>query len=455
MTNAVQEDVMLALVPISTYAIFYNSLLEFSTCATMTVNGRVHANSNIYVGAGGSATLTFNGAVTSTGDVSATTNNGAVWGTPDTYDSSNWRTTFALDPAFTEHTPSVTLTINMTNTHSMIDQPPSGELPGSTQGQQRMYNKAQVVLLISNTNVTAKIQISPSIVQVPGEDTLAITFSTTNNSYAAVTNLFPFLVLTNQFLDQREDKTITATQIDIKKYGQWLASNTNVTAKFGSGNYPAILYVADNRTPTSTKLPAVRLVNGTNLPSNGGVGFTVATPNPLYVKGDYNCTNFLASTNTSATVPAALMSDALTILSANWNDTTSFSISTSGPDAADNTTVNAALLTGIVASTSSATSGFSGGVHNLPRLLENWSNDDLWLNTSIINLFNSKNATNKFVTPSNNSGSYYTAPTRHFSFDVNFMNPARQPPGMPCALVPIRYNWTIPPPGTVTYNAVP
>ncbi len=49
-TGTAQEDVMLALVPLTAYAIFYNGLLEFSTCATMTVNGAVHSNTNIYVG---------------------------------------------------------------------------------------------------------------------------------------------------------------------------------------------------------------------------------------------------------------------------------------------------------------------------------------------------------------------------------------------------------------------
>jgi len=104
-------------------------------------------------------------------------------------------------------------------------------------------------------------------------------------------------------------------------------------------------------------------------------------------------------------------------------------------------------------STSTNTSGFSGGVHNLPRLLENWTGCNFWLNTSIVNLFNSQRATNKFITPG--AGSYYSAPTRHFNFDLNFMNPARQPQGVPTALVPIRFNWAVPPPNTVTYNVVP
>src|SRR5450756_3145939 len=64
-TGSAQEDVLLALVPITTYAIFYNGELEFSDCAPMLVNGRVHSNNDICVGAGSGSTLTFNAKVTS------------------------------------------------------------------------------------------------------------------------------------------------------------------------------------------------------------------------------------------------------------------------------------------------------------------------------------------------------------------------------------------------------
>src|SRR6202007_2838821 len=68
-TNAVQQDVQLATIPIFQYAIFYNGLLEFSDCAPLVVNGPVHCNSNIYVGTISGSSLTFNSLVGATGTI--------------------------------------------------------------------------------------------------------------------------------------------------------------------------------------------------------------------------------------------------------------------------------------------------------------------------------------------------------------------------------------------------
>jgi hypothetical protein len=443
--GAVQEDVLLALVPITQYAIFYNGRLEFSTCATMTVNGRVHANGAIYTGT--SASLTFNGTVTTTSAISSPAWNGQgpSWANKGTYNGS---------PGYRTNVPTVTLSIGTTNVHSVIDMPPAGELPTSTAGQNRSYNLASTVLLVSNTTVTVTIQNSVNN-QVPGADPSPIVLSCTTSATDLATN-FPFLSLTNSFTDQREGKTILNTQVDIGKYGQWLATNSSILTKYpsGSGTYPTLLYVADNRTANSSQLTGVRLTNGIAPPANGGLGFTVATPNPLYVLGHYNCTNssYLGTTNTTATVPCALMSDALTILSSAWDDSKSGDSYTTR--SAANDTVNAAILTGIVPSTGSSSSQFSGGVHNLPRLLEDWNSPStrtLTLNTSIMNLFNSTRATHMFINP----GTYYDPPTRQFSYDLNFLDPAKQPPGIPCAMVLVRLNWATPPPNCITYNVSP
>jgi hypothetical protein len=113
-------------------------------------------------------------------------------------------------------------------------------------------------------------------------------------------------------------------------------------------------------------------------------------------------------------------------------------------------TVNAAILTGIVPSTGSGANSFSGGVHNLPRLLEDWGNGGavtLTLNTSIVNFFTSNRATHQWENP----GGYYYAPTRQFSFDLNFLDYTKQPPGTPMLGFVLRSRWAVPPPNRVDY----
>jgi hypothetical protein len=155
-------------------------------------------------------------------------------------------------------------------------------------------------------------------------------------------------------------------------------------------------------------------------------------------------------------VPAALLCDAITILSAAFNDATSPS---SRPvSASPSNTVNAAVITGNVPSTDVTVTTYSGGVNNLMRLQEDWGSGSKYviMNTSIVVLFSSQMATNQFRNPVGWSPAplnpYYTAPTRLWGFDPNFYDPAKQPPGIPKALVPIRFNWTTPPPGSVTNN---
>ena len=194
-------------------------------------------------------------------------------------------------------------------------------------------------------------------------------------------------------------------------------------------------------------------VNSNNQP----MGFTLATPNPLYVWGNYNCTNssYLGTTNTSSSVPCALISDALTLLSTNWRDTNKLTFNSSGGVrvAATSDTVDAAIITGIVYSTGSADGLFSGGAMNLTRLLEDWSSSTLTLNTSIVNLYASQMATHQFVDP----GTYYLAPAqRNFNYDLNFSNPAKQPPpGTPNVVILLRTGWATPPPCTTNYYVTP
>ena len=200
----------------------------------------------------------------------------------------------------------LTLPIGTTNVHAIIDLPPDGEDPNSALGQQRYYNKANLILLVSNSTVTLTLQSMPAD---PQATSITANYFPTNSSptnYVQVTTNFPFLTLTNTFTDQRENDKVKVSDIDVGKLDKWLLTNKTATTKFPStaGVYPAsnapnILYVADNRTYTNGQLTAVRLKNGATIPtnmvtiagSNQPSGFTVATPNPLYVDGNYNCPN--------------------------------------------------------------------------------------------------------------------------------------------------------------------
>jgi len=415
------------LVPIFQFAIFYNNLLEFTWSATFTVNGRVHANGDIFVGS--PSPLTFNSVVTTAGQIYKTNWDGhtvaQMTGAVTYLGTPGWMTNVShlSLPVGTNSTPAAT--------REILYQPPAGEDPTSRVGEQRYFSKAGVVLLVSNTTVTASFKNSPTDVPI----SLNVTNWGTNSISLSTT--FPFLSVTSSFIDQRElSKTVRPTQIDVGLYGQWLATNSAVMTKFptGSGFFPNVLYVADNRTiATNVDLFAVRLVNGSILPTNGTpgapTGWTVATPNPLYVQGHYNLgpggSTTPGNTDTSATYPASLVSDAFTILSGNWIDANSSG--SLGFRPAVNTTVNAAILTGIVYSTDGTSNHFSGGVQNVTRLLEDWSGDTLTLNTSIVNLFDSARATNWFRNP----GAYYFAPARKFNFDTNFTFATKLPPATP------------------------
>ena len=58
----------------------------------------------------------------------------------------------------------------------------------------------------------------------------------------------------------------------------------------------------------------------------------------------------------------------------------------------------------------------SGGAHNLPRFLENWTNVTVAIRGSLVEMFNCKISTQPWST------AYYGAPVRKWGFDVLFQN---------------------------------
>ena len=124
---------------------------------------------------------------------------------------------------------------------------------------------------------------------------------------------------------------------------------------------------------------------------------------------------------------------------------------------AGTTTVNGAMISGVVYSTGSggtSTTDFSGGVQNMPRMLEDWSGSGttLTLNTSMINLFPSTSKPKPFVWPGSSGDVYGVPNVRQFFFNQQYNAASGLPPGTPLIYELIRADWSVVPPRTIVTN---
>lgn len=182
---------------------------------------------------------------------------------------------------------------------------------------------------------------------------------------------------------------------------------------------------------------AIKVINGTlgNLPLTAlGGGVTVASENPVYVQGNFNA-NSASGFAASGEAPAAVIADAVTLLSTAYTDLRGFQFPTqtnSRPAAqsyfrlaiAGGKNINFPIPTTWAACSDYGT---DGGVHNFLRYLENWSGVTSNYQGSLVSLYYSRQAVGTFKS----CGVVYGAPTRNYSFDTNFLNPPQLPPGTP------------------------
>ena len=431
----VEEDFQLAVIS-SAQGFFYNMDMEISPGQDMTFNGKTFVNGNIWASPGGN--LTFGDTVKCTKNYYNSRNSAN-----DPQANGSGTITFNVGGPQTNAPPQIIpvgTNSDGSSAYTILALPPTNIDPSSQAGQTYLYNVCDLV--ISNA--------------ASGTNNISVYFQDTNNA-SRLTLITPDLIVTNgggtnmtystnysflsntNFYDYREVKTVNAVQLNVGALNKWLTnangSSLNTQCYNDTGHYISSAYIYNNATASSTRLPAVRVANGSVLPSQG---LTVATPDPLYVLGNYNATGAaLGTTNTASTSPAGLLGDAITILSTSWSDTYTSGTGLNSRNAGS-TTVNAATLEGIVVSTNfGGTKYYSGGVENFLRLLEDWSGDTLTYNGSIVVLFASQYATNYWQSP----GAYYQVPTRHWGFDLNFTQQNRLPPAFPSWKQLIRQRW--------------
>ena len=172
-------------------------------------------------------------------------------------------------------------------------------------------------------------------------------------------------------------------------------------------------------------------------------GFTVASENPVYVYGNYNSDAsdpFWGTANNANPAQtthsaAAIIADAVTVLSNQWSDSNSMLNSTNPGNRKATTPAyyRAAIAGGKNIPFPQPTwggvgqdFGTDGGLHNFLRYLESWGTT-LNYAGSLVSMYYSEYNTGIFKCCS----TVYTPPTRKYYFDVLFLNPNNLPPATP------------------------
>lgn len=406
------------------YAIFYVDDLEHHPGPASVVTGWVHSNAKLYTAHN---SLTYESKVSYGDDWEKNFKPGDSRRTTTAQPGPHWEQTL---PPFRDQgqqpfgLDSSRIVAGGTSTNDdsyreLIERPASGADPIA---DARYFNQADVKVIVN----------SAGTMTIQRLDNTVVTSTSTGDNKKVFDAVKAAVTVGTTITDKRESASVRLIDVDVQKLVDGLIAT-------GMPAFNGVVYVSDT-SGTSSVRRAVRLKNGAVI--NRTAGVTFATDNGLYVQGDYNTGRTGSSSPPSnsgnpaqPTVsgytrkPAAVVADAVMVLSNNWNDANSSS--SLGSRVASATTVNTAIVSGIVATSSG---NYSGGAENFPRFLETWANKDFTYYGSMVQLY----ASQQFKTPWKNTGSgpnVYDAPVRKWFFDNNF--------------------YTTPPPGTlklVSYN---
>jgi hypothetical protein len=251
--------------------------------------------------------------------------------------------------------------------------------------------------------------------------------------------------------DKRMQEGINIVEVDVEKLA--IAVEANNTNYWGDSDslpenwWNGVVYVEVSTKDGQPARPdgvvvaedgwAVKLVNGEKIPNpdfgwtKDLYGTTFATNAPMYIHGNYNAdgNSSTGSANNPdikdvrKEPPAALIADAVTILSNSWDDKDSLK-SRGSRRTTSFTEVAAAILTGLVPSDKNGWNNYSGGVENFPRFLEDWDTT-LRYRGSMVALFESEVATEPW-----GKNDVYDPPKRDWGFNSLYAE-GYYPPGTP------------------------
>jgi len=386
-----------AMVPIFQFAVFYGNDLEVAPGADMTLIGRVHSNGNLWVQSG--ATLKMESFVTCSGEFlhGRKGPGGTSYGDVLIKDEDgNYRNMKNSDGTFLQATSANWYDSSSNRWGGRVQDSAFGQgelnLPLAATGDPHKLIERAAGNPDSYEN-KADLRIIDGVAE-----------ARVGASWVNVSALLPSgTISSSSFTDLHEGTTVQATNIDMAKLA--------TSAYFPTSG---VVYISDQR----SGFRGTRLQNGADI----GNAVSIFSENPVYVQGDFN---------TVDKKPAAICGDAVTFLSNNWNDANSaLNISSR---TASVTSVNASIMTG---NNNTTGANYNGGLENLPRFLENWTGRNFNFKGSLVNLWNSQQATAPWA-----YGSYYTAPNRNWSYDTDLDDPSNLPPETPVVRIFQRVGW--------------
>ncbi len=450
------------------FAIFYVDPLEIHPGPQFTVTGWVHTNSDLYTG---HDTLTFGDKVSYASDwfvdfMPGDSTHPETPSAPNTLAGLPPSREQALQPFGLDSTALFNTTDTNPNNdsyHELIEPPTS--TPDPLKGM-RYWDQAGVIIEVSDSPSANTVRIGTPHINGSGyyDGTIDV-LSTSSNMYKLLTA--SGVITTNQPIqDGREGASVRLVTLDVSKMVNGTGANPNWGNSSTSNVNPftgaPIIYIYD-KSATSSNRRGVRVKGAAKIPVTGsGQGLTIASNNPVYLQGDFNTGIATSGTTVPSNDPANLnsngtysdpanppnpqvsgytrtacsvLADAVTILSNNWDD--SISTASLGSRQATATTVNAAVVSGIVPTNTYSDGGYSGGAENFPRFLEDWSNEPLTYYGSMVELYQSRQSVGEW----HYGGNVYNAPAREWYFDNNFK--LTPPPGSLMVYSYIKGKWAL------------
>lgn len=425
------------------FGVFYNDDLEILPGPTMTFQGPVHANGNLYLG----GPLQFYDRVTAHGDifhrrkdtddrpgeakVLDAYGNMVSMKEEDTYydsDHEDWLKE-SLERwqgnimANSHGVPELSPPIDpMDDEHDIIERALATNHPSynTATEAEKFNNKAalrihveadgDVVVTDFYTN-DLSLDFSNVVLRASGDD---YEKDGSTSAYLFDTNMHPkavYDVKQTDFYDAREGCIMAPVDIYVDRL---LSVYPDLHQAFSKDEGRGIVYVTrdDSDGVTNGVKPCVRLRNGRTIDSP--FGLSVVTDLPMYIEGDFNTVNVK---------PTLVAGDAVTMLSKAWQDSDS-----QGGESVRvpvDTEFRTVVMTGNMATT---VGGYNGGLENVLRFLERWSGKTVTFRGSIIDLWYSELATGDWHYGTYDGTFRYKAPNRDWGYDDIYRT--QSPPGM-------------------------